>query len=274
MKKEEKKLAKSCIFYEPLDKLQIGGVDMDKKFFSKLSNFFKKEGFYVILFFCLCIVASVAIITARTNKTVKNNPAAVTKNHSQASNKTVAKSDEQQINYNNALEVEKEHQRKNLVVSNENPNAQKSSTAVTTSNTINTKFIKPVEGTLARAYSEDPVKWDSYDTTVFRPNLGIDIKTDLGKPVYAVLNGVVEKVDKSEDGIEVVIDHQNGLKTVYANLDEKVNVKAGQNVKQGDVIGKVGNTTLRAAYEKYGYHLHFAVISGKDYVDPAKYIKY
>lgn len=250
---------------------------MDKKFFSKLSNFFKKEGFYVILFFCLCIVASVAIITARTNKTVKNSPPATTqKSHSQSDSSKVAKAtDDMQTQINNALEVQREEQqKKDLVVKNENTDAQKSSTAVPTSNNIDTKFIKPVEGTLARAYSEDPVKWDSGDTPVFRPNFGIDIKADLGKPVYAVLNGVVETVDKGQDGIYVVINHQNGLKTEYSNLDEKVNVKVGQNVKKGDTIGKVGNTTLRAAYEKYGYHLHFSVLNGKDYVDPAKYIKY
>lgn len=63
MKFEEINSNKICIFYYPLDKLQIGGVHMDNKSNKSLSNFFKKEGFYLILFICLCIVATVAVIT-------------------------------------------------------------------------------------------------------------------------------------------------------------------------------------------------------------------
>ena len=47
---------------------------MDKRLFDKSSNFFKKEGFYVILFVCLCIVATIAAVTARNNKTVTKPP--------------------------------------------------------------------------------------------------------------------------------------------------------------------------------------------------------
>ena len=47
---------------------------MDKKLFNKTLNFFKKEGFYVILFVCLCIVATVAVITAKNNKHINNPP--------------------------------------------------------------------------------------------------------------------------------------------------------------------------------------------------------
>ena len=44
---------------------------MDKKLFNKSSNFLKREGFYVILFVCLCIVATVAAVTSKNNKIVK-----------------------------------------------------------------------------------------------------------------------------------------------------------------------------------------------------------
>lgn len=126
---------------------------------------------------------------------------------------------------------------------------------------------------MARAYSEDPVYWDS--TSSYRPNLGLDIKADIGKPVMAAMDGKVEEIDTAtQDGMKIVINHQNGLKTVYSNLDQKVKVSKGQSVTKGTIIGIVGKTTLRSAYEKYGDHLHFEVLKGNDFVDPAKYVKY
>ncbi len=240
---------------------------MDKKNLNKVVNFFKKEGFYVILFVCLCIVATVAVLTAKSNKHANNMPT----QQSNVAQDKIAKetgkgSNESSLNYDNALQVKKATKPEIVV-----PKNQASSQSV--SNSVNTSLQKPVEGSLARAYSEDPVYWES--TSSYRPNLGLDIKTELGKPVTAAMDGKVEEVNSStQDGVKIVINHQNGLKTVYSNLDAKVKVTKGQSVAKGVVIGTVGKTTLRSAYEKYGDHLHFQVLKGKDFVDPAKYIKY
>lgn len=240
---------------------------MDKKFFSKTSNFFRKEGFYVILFVCLCIVATVAAVTSRTAKP-KNPP--VVNDTAVNDTKTTGSgliAEEPSIDYPGALQV------KDTSKSNTGINVPKSGTAAV-SKSVDTKFAKPVEGTLAKAYTEDPVWSDS--TQTWRTLFGVIIKADLGKDVVAVLDGKVESVGESSVGFgtEVVINHQNGLKTVYANLDPKVLVAKDKVVKKGEKIGKVGNTTLRTGYETYGNHLYFAVKKGNDYVDPARYIKY
>ncbi len=47
---------------------------MEKKPSNNKSNFFKKEGFYVVLFLCLCIVAAIAAITVKSNSHVKKEP--------------------------------------------------------------------------------------------------------------------------------------------------------------------------------------------------------
>jgi len=221
----------------------------------KTSNFFKKEGFYLILFICLCIVATVAAITAQNQKNAKN----MAMKQSQVSGQPTN-------DYSNALEVKE---------SNTNTVKAKATGEETAqvSKTIDTSCIKPVQGTLARAYSVDPVYWESTGTS--RPNFGIDIKCALGKPVLAVRDGKVEKVTaNSQDGVEITINHQDGIKTIYSNLNPKENVKEGQIVKKGTEIGTVGNTTLRSAYEKYGDHIHFAVMKGNDFVDPTTYVKY
>ncbi|SCN25003.1 Glycyl-glycine endopeptidase ALE-1 precursor [Clostridium sp. N3C] len=251
---------------------------MDKKLFDKSSNFFKKEGFYVILFVCLCIVATIAALTARNNKTVTKAPLvqeSAKKNTDVAKNNPEAQSTE----IPNAIEVKKENEAKitvpksgsdstKEVVSNE----KTTSTAV--SKTTDYTFVKPVEGEYATTFSTGLVKCETIGT--YKTNNGIEIKADLNSPVYSVLDGKVETVnnDHTELGQYVVINHQNGIKTVYANLKEDLKVKVGDTVKKGQVIGYVGKTRQSYSNEYYGDHLHFQVMNGSTYVDPAKYVKY
>ncbi len=249
---------------------------MDKKANNKALNFFKKEGFYVILFVCLCIVATVASITANNNKKLSNNP--LVQSEDVASADDVLK--EQEKEYEGALQVKEGNVDKTKVLQ-EVPNIQKVTTDNLTapvSNAVNAKFEKPVaNGLLARAYSKDidPVRYSTdgrYET-----NLGIDIKAEIGEPVVAVMDGIVKSVGIDVDnqkGKMVTIEHQNGFVTKYANLDENILVKKGDKVTKKQQIGTVGNTTLDTNKEVYGSHLHFEVLQGNKSIDPAKYIKY
>lgn len=83
---------------------------------------------------------------------------------------------------------------------------------------------------------------------------GIDIAADLKTPVYAVDEGLVSKSYYSDTyGHVVFIKHKNNYETVYAHLHKR-NVKEGQNVSQGALIGEMGNTG-----DSSGVHLHFEV---------------
>ena len=245
---------------------------MDKKANNKTLNFFKKEGFYVILFVCLCIVATVASITANNNKKLSSNPPIVEKEQANAGD-VLQGQDEQ---YEGALQVKTEGL-KDVPERNIEKVTTKDLT-VAVSKSVDTQFAKPVaNGLLARPYSElDPVKWettDSYRTSF----LAIDIKAKLGEPVVAVMDGVVKKVGTDVDnqkGKMVEIDHQNGFVTKYFNLDEKILVKTGDKVTKKQQIATVGNTTLNAYKEKYGDHLHFEVLKDGKKIDPSKYVKY
>ena len=216
-----------------------------------------------------------AAVTSRTAK--PKNPPVVNDSASNDSKTTGSGliAEEPAVDYPNALQV-KEPTKPSTSTSTGITVPKAGSAAV--SKAVDTTFVKPVEGTLARAYNEDPVWYDSTESS--RPNFGMDIKADLGKPVVAVLDGKVLEVGQDEYGMYVAIYHENGLSSVYANLDPDIKVIKGQSVKKGAQIGKVGNTTLRTGYEKYGSHLHFEVIKGKDVsndnnkVDPAKYVKY
>lgn len=226
---------------------------------NKMKQFFKKEGFYVILFVCLCAVATVAAITAGRNNSKnieKNEDVAV----EQANNESLVNQPE---NPGNALQVKEEL--------GDVPVVQNNNETEPVSNSANMSFQNPVVGTLGRAYSEDPVLFKT--TTSYKTHLAMDIKAEDSAAVSAVGSGVVKKVGKDTEGNYVEIDHQNGLTTIYGNLQEQIAVKEGDTVTAGQQIGSVGNTT-NLAYEDYGTYLHFQVMKDGVAVDPAKYVTY
>ena len=99
-----------------------------------------------------------------------------------------------------------------------------------------------------------------------RMHRGQDFAVNLNTPVLATGDGVVTKAQYDSGwGRYVKIDHGYGYETIYSHL-YKINVKKGQKVKRGDVIGKSGNSG-RAA----GFHLHYEVHKNKKVDDPKKY---
>jgi murein DD-endopeptidase MepM/ murein hydrolase activator NlpD len=92
---------------------------------------------------------------------------------------------------------------------------------------------------------------------------GLDISTTKGQPVYATANGTVESAAYAgEYGNLIVIRHDFGLSTRYGHLS-KFNVKPGQAVKRGDVIGLVGSTGRST-----GAHLHYEVLANGKLINP------
>jgi septal ring factor EnvC (AmiA/AmiB activator) len=85
---------------------------------------------------------------------------------------------------------------------------------------------------------------------------GMDFSSPPGTNVYATADGIVAVVEKNPDrgfGNMITLDHGFGYRTLYAHL-EGFNIKLGQKVKRGDIIGYVGSTGLSTAP-----HLHYEV---------------
>lgn len=92
---------------------------------------------------------------------------------------------------------------------------------------------------------------------------GLDISADKGRPVYATAKGTVESAGWSGNyGNLITLNHGYGLKTRYGHL-AGYNVKAGDGVERGDVIGYVG-ATGRAT----GSHLHYEVLANGQLINP------
>lgn len=96
---------------------------------------------------------------------------------------------------------------------------------------------------------------------------GIDFAAEIGTPIYATADGKVVTVDVKFSGYGkmIEIDHGFGYRTRYAHMHE-FNVRTGQNIKRGDLIGYVGNTGLSTAP-----HLHYEVLINGVQVDPVHY---
>lgn len=102
----------------------------------------------------------------------------------------------------------------------------------------------------------------------FMPHYGIDLVAQEGKPVYAVMSGVISDVGYEPlIGNYVKINHQNGYETLYGHLSKvKTSLKKGDSVRQKDVIGLVGHTGLAT-----GAHLHFGVSKNGININPAEF---
>lgn len=111
---------------------------------------------------------------------------------------------------------------------------------------------------------------------------GIDITAggDKGKPIVSFMDGVVVVSQFGESGSGyggygnvVVIQHVNGIKTLYAHLDSR-RVTVGEKVEVGQIIGTMGNTgNVKASNGGDGTHLHFEIRINDKPVDPMPYLK-
>lgn len=265
-----------------------------KKWFRKSSKIFDKEGFYIVLFVCLCIVAVAAVFISRRN-------AELAKNALHGNNGT------QYTEPDNSKEVVDSSGKDdeaapvvNTPVDNKNSSSGGDSSGSNDGNIAVEKEVwlkMPVQGDITKDFSKDVIV-ESLTLGQWETHEGIDIACDIGSPIMAAADGKVVEI-RTEDsnidsilktgyGISVIIEHSNGLRTVYSNLAETttdedgnvisaIKVKIGDTVKCGDVIGFAGDTAEREMVSIEGSHLHFEVLKkvNGEYqtVAPKDYIK-
>lgn len=104
-------------------------------------------------------------------------------------------------------------------------------------------------------------------TKVRKFHYGMDFSSPRGTPVYATGNGRVERADNRSTGYgnHIRIDHGYGYTSLYGHL-YKYNVRVGQKVQRGDVIGFVGSTGRSEAP-----HLHYEIFKDEDRINPINF---
>jgi murein DD-endopeptidase MepM/ murein hydrolase activator NlpD len=96
---------------------------------------------------------------------------------------------------------------------------------------------------------------------------GLDIAAPQGSPILSAASGQVTFSDWDTDlGKVVIVDHENGLRTLYGHCEQVV-VQVGDRVSQGQVIAHLGNTGRSSAP-----HLHFEIRKDGIPIDPRGYL--
>lgn len=123
------------------------------------------------------------------------------------------------------------------------------------------KFSTPAQAEISDVFGSERV----FNDKTSSPHLGLDFRVPTGTPVAAMNQGTVLLARPLYfEGNFVVIDHGQGLLTLYLHLSE-FKVKEGDHVERGQIIGLSGGTG-RAT----GPHLHVAVRWQSTYLDPAR----
>lgn len=132
-------------------------------------------------------------------------------------------------------------------------------------------FGMPVEGEIVRKFAKDNLVY-SETLQEWITHLGIDIKADKTTVVKAAEAGTVKAIKNDPRyGLTVVIEHEDGFKTVYSNLLTAEFVSEGEKLEKGQTVGTVGTTATFEVVDEP--HLHFEILKDNEQLDPSIYLK-
>jgi len=168
---------------------------------------------------------------------------------------------------NNPEIVIKDYEEKSVLKEPEidTKNENKEIAASKTTQVEDTKFLMPVEGKIVCGFSGDELIFNKF-LSDWRSHNGIDISCDKNSAIYASADGIVSEILDNSMGKSVLIDHENGYVTVYSNMSEEIEVKTGDKLEAGALIGKVSDSNPSDFTQDY--HLHFEILHNDKHVDP------
>lgn len=278
--KNNKKEEKTDINEENIKRRRKGAYVKDNKKINikkSLENLFRNKGnlskgYYVLLFGMLVLgTASVAITFKAYNLFAKEDYDFYEQSSDNEKNNvvsTISNIDENANEGENLVNSNAAEAKKSETKGSSHTNTTKTQNKVTVKPLT---FSKPLNGQIQKPYSIDKVIY-SKTLELWKTHDGIDISSQIGENVKSIEKGTVEKVyDDSFYGTTVVIDHGQGYKSSYSNLNSKVSVKEKQTVTKGQVIGKVSNTSIGEIKDEA--HLHFTLFKDNNNVDPTYIFK-
>lgn len=131
--------------------------------------------------------------------------------------------------------------------------------------------IMPVTGEISHPFSNGELV-KSETLGVWKTHDGCDILCELGTDVRSMSDGVVKEI--SEDplwGVTLVVEQSNGYEVHYCGMAKELNVKTGQQVKQGEILGVTSDTCQAEIVQPP--HLHLSVKQNGKWIDPQSIVE-
>ena len=239
-------------------------MEQKQTFAQKSRDFLREQGFYIVLFLCLLIVGTAIVLTALPQNGQENE-----------ANPTGNPAVESNVSSDETL------QGKRTPLPTATPTPAGSATPVPTvipaptarpaGGKVSNLAAAPIDGALIWGYADDQLLY-SKTLDQWTTHMGIDLAAPAGTEVKSVLAGTVQRVYMDDLlGQTVTVEHTTGRVSMYANLEESVLVEEGQKVNAGDVLGKVGATSVAECAD--APHLHFSFYIDGAPVDPMKHVR-
>ena len=193
-----------------------------------------------------------AVLTNNTTNSVTNN---TTNNKNENTNST----------NNNVSETEN-------TANTENTNTSNTTEESKSDEKDKIEFQAPIKGEIIRGFAKDSLVYSNTLQEWITHN-GVDIKADKTSVVKAAAAGKVTSIKNDPRyGLTIIIEHNDGYKTVYSNLLTTEFVVEGEEVEQGQTLGTVGNSSSFEVSDDY--HLHFELLKDGEYLDPTIYMEF
>ena len=254
----------------------LGGAFTLRKFIGALAQ----HGFYFLVFICISAIAISAYIIFAAKDASKTVREAIDASGSielpfpedfetlyGAGEAIIPQETSPKKEIENKVEEKKEEPKMNEPAPQaEKTKEEKPKAASAVSMPEESVFTMAVGGAITAPFSGDELV-RSKTMGDWRIHKGVDIKGALGEDVKAIADGKVSSVETdSMMGNTVVVEHSGGLVSIYANLADDIALKAGDTVNGGDVIGRIGTSSLCECLEEP--HLHLEVHRDGKAIDP------
>lgn len=215
----------------------------------------ENDGFYLALFVCVCLVAVGGVWFT------KNNVDELASNNGFVNDTDKNSKNDDELHL---IQKDKNDALPTATDSKENLEQAKEKQK-------NESKLSYLGNQVVREYSE---KQPSYSKTldVWEIHKALDVSAKKGQEIKSILDGTIVDVYKDDKyGMSVKVQSADDVVLVYSNLDSKVTVKKDQQVKQGDCIGFVGETSDVESQD--GSHVHVQAYKGDKSIDPMSLIK-
>ncbi len=247
---------------------------------SKVMKFFEEKGFYIVLFLCVVAIGTAVYVlfltpTLPTDDTVMSYDVPSNSYESEA-----VSGDADTFQFPKTTAVTSSATPKTTAQTTAKaPETAKPTTKVTTTATQTTApapksaptfYMRPVSGEIHAHFSGDELVYDRTNGD-WRTHNGVDFLCNDGEKVYAVADGEVKDIFTDEYyGTSVLLDHGDGIESIYLGLVTEATVFKGQTVSAGDCIGAVDSDVLFES--SLPVHFHLEMTKDGERIDPLSLI--